>query len=197
MTAIEQPILILTAFKPEARLLAAILPDCRQSDASNWTFKGGKLTTANAAGGDALLALLDFELSQADYLRIILFGAAGALVPELKIGQVYACDSLFYAGRKMALPFSKEFPTASVVTVDQPVTTKEDRIRLAENYHAQLVDMESFFFAEALHDRGLSGAVIRFVSDTAEQAFRLPFPETVKSGITDVRGKLYAIISQF
>ena len=81
MSSTDPQTLILAPFKAEARLLAAILPDCRQSDAASWSFKGGRLATANAAGGAPLLALLDSELTQASYRRIILFGAAGALAP--------------------------------------------------------------------------------------------------------------------
>jgi len=190
MTAPDLSVLILAPFKAEARLLAGILPDCRQSDAASWFFKGGRLVTANAAGGDPLLALLDRELAQASYRRIILFGAAGALAPELQIGQLFCCNKLFYAGRQLELPTLPDLPLAAIVTVDQPAITRDDRTQLATKHNASLVDMESFFFAEAMQGRGLDGAVIRFVSDTAGQQFVLPFPPAIGQNISKLRPKL-------
>ncbi|PKL48955.1 MAG: hypothetical protein CVV42_08140 [Candidatus Riflebacteria bacterium HGW-Riflebacteria-2] len=187
MSPTDPQTLILAPFKAEARLLAAILPDCRQSDAASWFFKGGRLVTANAAGGDPLFALLDRELTQASYRRIILFGAAGALAPELQVGQLFCCNRFFYACRQLELPAPADLPPAAVVTVDQPAITRDDRAQLAAKYDASLVDMESFFFAEAMQGRELNGAVIRFVSDTAEQVFVLPFPPAVSRNISQAR----------
>ena len=195
MSPTDPQTLILAPFKAEARLLAAILPDCRQSDAASWSFKGGRLATANAAGGAPLLALLDRELAQASYRRIILFGAAGALAPELQIGQLFCCNKLFYAGRQLELPTLPDLPPAAIVTVDLPASTRDERAQLAVKYKASLVDMESFFFAEAMQGRGLDGVVIRFISDTAEQAFVLPFPQAISKNIGKLRQQLLRIIS--
>ncbi|PKL43400.1 MAG: hypothetical protein CVV41_10095 [Candidatus Riflebacteria bacterium HGW-Riflebacteria-1] len=195
MNPSERKTLILSPFKAEARLLAGILPDCRQTDATSWTFAGGRLATANAAGCAPLIALLERELARAGYLRVILFGAAGALTPDLQIGQLFCCNTLIYGDRKLDLPNTTDLPTAAIVTVDQPATTKESREQLATKHNASLVDMESFFFAEALQGRGLSGAVIRFVSDTAEQAFVLPFPPAVKANIGKLRNQILRAIT--
>ncbi|NLF96498.1 MAG: hypothetical protein GX569_07150 [Candidatus Riflebacteria bacterium] len=195
MTAPDLPVLILAPFKAEARLLVAIMPDCRQSDAASWFFRGGKLVTANAAGGAPLLALLDSELTQASYRRIILFGAAGALAPEQQLGQLFCCNRLFYADRQLELPPLPDLPTAAIITVDQPAITRDDRAQLAAKYGASLVDMESFFFAEAMQGRGLNGAVIRFVSDTAEQPFVLPFPPAIARNISNARSPLLKAIT--
>lgn len=196
MTAPDMPALILAPFKAEARLLAAILPDCRQSDAVSWNFKGGRLVTANAAGATALLALLDRELKQTGYRHIILFGAAGALAPELQVGQLLCCNRLFYAGCQLELPTLPDLQLAAIVTVDQPAITRDDRTQLATKHNASLVDMESFFFAEAMQGRGLNGAIIRFVSDTAEQAFVLPFPEVIRDNIQSYRLQILKSIKE-
>jgi nucleoside phosphorylase len=199
MTAPDLPVLILAPFKAEARLLAGILPDCRQSGAASWSFKGGRLATANAVGGAALLALLDRELAQASYRSIILFGAAGALAPELQIGQLFSCDTFFYANSQLELPAPPDLPDlppAAVVTVDQPAITRDDRAQLAAKHNASLVDMESFFFAEAMQGRGLNGAVIRFVSDTAEQPFALPFPRAISRNISELRHQIIRALQQ-
>ncbi|HAE40351.1 MAG TPA: hypothetical protein DCG57_17210 [Candidatus Riflebacteria bacterium] len=207
MSQPERKALILAPFKAEARLLAGVLPDCRQADATSWTFADGRLATANAAGCAALIALLEHELAQASYLRVVLFGAAGALAPELQIGQLFCCNTFVYADRKLNLPNTTglptmtdlpakvDLPTAAIVTVDQPALTKRDREQLATKHNASLVDMESFFFAEALQGRGLPGAVIRFVSDTAEQAFALPFPPAVKANIGKLRNQILRAIT--
>ena len=190
MNITDQAALILAPFKAEARLLAGILPDCRQSDAASWVFKGGRLATANAAGGTALLALLDRELAQTSYKLTILFGAAGALAPDLQIGQLFCCNRFLNAGRQFELPPLPGLPSTAVITVDQPAITRDDRAQLAAKYNASLVDMEGFFFAEAMQGRGLAGAVIRFVSDTAEQAFVLPFPVAISQNIGKFRHQL-------
>lgn len=186
--------LILAPFKAEAVLLAGILPDCQHVDAATWTFAGGQLATANAAGASALIALLDRELAETASNRIILFGAAGALAPELEIGQVLCCHTALYDDRRLELPVSTDIQATTIITVDEPITRAEERFRLAERYCASLVDMESFFFAEAIQGRGLSGAVIRFVSDTAEQAFVLPFPPSVKANIGKLRNQILRVI---
>lgn len=194
MNPSERKTLVLAPFKAEARLLAGILPDCRQADAATWAFAGGRLATANAAGGAALIALLDRELAEITCNRIILFGAAGSLTPELEIGQVLCCHTALYDDRRLELPVSTDIQATTIITVDEPVTRAEERFRIAERYSASLVDMESFFFAEAMHGRGLSGAVIRFVSDTAEQAFVLPFPPAVKENIGRLRNQILRVI---
>ena len=194
MNPSERKTLVLAPFKAEARLLAGILPDCRQADTATWTFAGGRLATANAAGGAALIALLDRELAEITCNRIILFGAAGALTPELEIGQVLCCHTALYDDRRLELPVSTDIQATTIITVAEPVTRTEERFRLFERYSASLVDMESFFFAESLQGRGLSGAVIRFVSDTAEQAFVLPFPAAVKANIDKLRNQILRVI---
>lgn len=190
MSRADCQVLVLVPFKAEAKLLAAILPDCRQSDSHSWNFADGRLACANSAGGEALLKMLSQELAKASYNRIILFGAAGALAPDLEIGQVFYCNRLLNGDRSIEMPVLPDLPAAVTLTVNEPVTSADEHKQHFAQYGATLVDMESFYFAEALADRDLAGAIIRFVSDTERQPFVLPFPDSIKKGITGCRRQI-------
>jgi len=194
VTNSESRLLILTAFKAEARLLAAILPDCHQSGSGRWEFAGGKLASGNAAGREALLGLLNKELAELNYDRIVLFGAAGALAEELELGQLFICNKFIHADMKLDLSITAALPAATIVTVDQPVFSKEARMQLCNASTASLVDMESFFFAMAMHEQSRSCAVIRFVSDTASTPFALPFAGSIAQNIARHRARIVAAL---
>jgi len=193
VTTRKSQLLILAPFKAEARIIAAILPDCRQSATSGWDFSGGRLATGNASGRDALFLLLNKELSGINYDRIVLFGAAGALAPGLEIGQLFNCNRFIHADLKLDLPVSTALPTATVVTVDQPVVANEARCQLNTSFNASIVDMESYFFAAAMHEKSQNCAVIRFVSDTASTPFALPFPASIIQNIARHRAQIIEV----
>lgn len=194
MSRADRRTLVLAPFKAEAKLLAGILPDCRYSDGSSWDFSGGRLVCANAAGCEALLKLLNQALAEAGYSRTVLFGAAGALAPNLETGQVFHCIHLLNSSHSIEMPVSPDLLPATLLTVDKPVTRADERKQLFAQYGATLVDMESFYFAEALAEKGISGAIIRFVSDTERQPFALPFLDSVKKGVTKCRRQIINIV---
>ena len=189
-----QHLLILAPFKAEAKLIAGILPDCRQNGSCGWNFAGGRLAAANASGGGALLTLLDREFASQNYNCVVLFGAAGALTPEIELGQLFNCSRFIHAEQTLDLTVSAALPAATVITVDQPVFSSEARSRLNTSFNASLVDMESFFFAKCMHEKSQSCAVIRFVSDTASTPFALPFPASIAQNIGKLRAKIIEVL---
>ncbi|MDX2114554.1 MAG: hypothetical protein SFZ24_02890 [Planctomycetota bacterium] len=99
---------------------------------------------------------------------LVLFGLAGGLRSGLtapRIGRVMDKDARSWDAPLVA-PGSG--PAACVIGVDEPVTDRDRKKRMAEAYGADLVDCESHAFAEACAAAGVRWAVVRGVSDGPE-----------------------------
>lgn len=170
--------------------MSAILPGCRATSATHWHFNNGQVITWNGSGQTALsqaLACID-NLDQ--FARLVLFGAAGGLDPELTVGQLFACESVQYQQHTVKTGHLEGFADARQITVDEPVITREAREDLFQKTSASIADMESYFFADQMLSRSVKIAIIRFISDTATQPFKLPFPEQVKLELQKYRQKI-------
>jgi adenosylhomocysteine nucleosidase len=87
---------------------------------------------------------------------VIAAGFCGALRPQLKVGDVL---------------------TSRILTVDRLVSDPADKLRLAEEFDADAVDMESAAIAEVCAAKRVEFRSVRAVSDTADTALS---PELVR-----------------
>ena len=191
----KAPLLVICPFKAEARLLAAILPDCQKLNSSEWSFSGGYLATPDAAGGEALLALARAWQQKITPARATLFGSAGALVEQMSVGELYVCTTLHCEEQRLSLPAQTCLPEAVSLTTDVAVTARSERQRLAVSSGAKLVNMEDYHFASFLLHAKIAGTIIRFISDTSEQQFSLPFGQKIREAILLHRHEILKLIS--
>lgn len=101
---------------------------------------------------------------------VVLAGLAGGLAPTSltpRIGGVVDLE------RHRWIPTVRpDLPgeEVTVVGVDDPVTTRAEKMALRARTKAQLVDCESHAFARACHRVGLAWSVVRAVSDGPDDA---------------------------
>ncbi|NCB39463.1 MAG: hypothetical protein EOM80_11905 [Erysipelotrichia bacterium] len=186
--------LILCPFKAEAKLLAAIIQGCRSVGTNTWQFACGSILTWNSAGKAPMLKFLSTLTGLSDYKKIILFGAAGALDPALDVGQIFVCTPVQYKQQKLRINAMSGLPVAAQITVDEPILSKEKRESLFFETGAAIVDMESFFFIQALLPQNNNIAAIRFVSDTAQIPFAVPFSADIKQRFESSRKSLLTFL---
>ena len=118
---------------------------------------------------------------------IVSLGFAGGLNPELEIGDVVFCSTLYHAnGSGQEDPEAKpctsdtnlislasECPEdigascliGSCVTVLELESDTQKQQELAETYHADVVEMESYWIARIASDRGIPFIAVRSMSD--------------------------------
>jgi adenosylhomocysteine nucleosidase len=127
---------------------------------------------------------------------IISLGFAGGLAPELKIGDVVVCSTLLGSSglgqeEQMLEPFAPDanllalasqgpgdrsisFRLGSGVTVLQLESSTQKLHGLGETFHADIVDMESYWIARIASDRQVPFIAIRSISDTSQHSVQ-PF----------------------
>ncbi|HEX3624385.1 MAG TPA: hypothetical protein VH280_03060 [Verrucomicrobiae bacterium] len=113
-------------------------------------------------------------------------GFAGALIPELKIGDVIfeipakggAGDESYAAVRsKLAAAGARE---AKIFCAERIATTVADKKKLREDTGADAAEMESGAVQAACSARGIPCVTVRVISDTASQDLPLDFNNFMK-----------------
>lgn len=144
----------------------------------------------------------EFILERYPVIAIISLGFAGALVPELRIGDVVVCSTLYCAhGMKQEVqgeePCASDtrlltiasqgtddrairFRLGSSVTVVHLDSNPERMRELSETFHADIVDMESYWIARIAAVRRIPFIAIRSISDTIQQGIQ-PFDRILAS----------------
>ena len=169
--------------------------------------RGCKLYRGKIENRDALLVktgmgkeraenATEFMLERYPVTAIISLGFAGALAPELSIGDVVVCSTLHCANKaegkwvSAGLSFSDEpllslaaqdmenmsarcRPGSSVSVLELESSTKK-LPGLAETFHAHIVDMESYWIASIASARQIPFIAIRSISDTMQESVQ-PF----------------------
>lgn len=107
---------------------------------------------------------------------LVAAGLCGGLDPGLERGTVVFGTSVTrVGGRPLTAPNPSELllttslPTARVVTADRVVDTPEAKRELREATEGDVVDMESWYIAEAAEAGATRWAIVRSVSDTATE----------------------------
>jgi adenosylhomocysteine nucleosidase len=143
-----------------------------------------------------------FILERYPVTAIISLGFAGALTPELKIGDVVVCSTLHCApsleqeeqGVEPCAPDANLLSLASQgsgdraigfclgsgVTVSQLDSSTQKMQELSETFHAHIVDMESYWIARIALARQIPFIAIRSVSDTIQDSVK-PFDQVLAS----------------
>ncbi len=102
--------------------------------------------------------------------HVFTVGVAGALHPDLKVGDVvFETADLCLAGALIALGAKQ----VKFVTTEHVLLTAEERRRLREKTGGDVVENESGFVQAMCRTRGVPCTTIRTISDTANQD--LPF----------------------
>jgi adenosylhomocysteine nucleosidase len=118
-------------------------------------------------------AMIDAELKTSRPGLVLTCGYAGALNPELALGQiVFDADAAFpdasglekLGGRAVRFVHSEKI-----------VVTAVDKARLRAETGADAVEMESAIIRAACRDQGIPSATVRVISDTASQDMPLDF----------------------
>ena len=119
-----------------------------------------------------------FEIPQ-DVRGIISIGIAGALAPEMEVGDVVvaerivtACEA-FETDAKWTARLAASFPGATIGAILGRGTiadTPDVKALLHDSTGAVAVDMESHLAADAALTRGLPFAALRVISDRADQS---------------------------
>jgi adenosylhomocysteine nucleosidase len=147
-----------------------------------------------------------FILERYPVTAIISLGFAGALAPELKIGDVVVCSTLhgdpgLEQEEHMLEPCAPDanllslasqgpgdraisFCLGSGVTVLQLDSSPQKMQELRETLHVHIIDMESYWIARIASDRQIPFIAIRVISDTIRDSVQ-PFDQ-----ILAVDGKL-------
>jgi len=99
-------------------------------------------------------------------------GFAGALQPQIKIGQIVVADRLLAADRppvqidvKMPADPARGLHVGAILTTDQIVRSVVEKQAIATQSGALCVDMESHAVAEFCRDQGLRCLAIRVMTD--------------------------------
>jgi hypothetical protein len=159
------------------------------SEAALIGMRPGVITVIGAGNATSLASKLEAVIADgAD--RVISFGVAGALVPQLQVGEVVVGVSVCGEGETTihsdqawanrlsgALKDSLRsgtFPIrfANFMSTTAPVATAAQRNALHASTAADVVDMESFIAGSVARAHGLPFAIMRAVLDTS--TFELP-----------------------
>lgn len=113
--------------------------------------------------------------------RLLVWGTAGGLVPDLRPGclvlpefvrdaegRTYTLDPDWRGTLKLALPPHAHTSNAALVSVGSPVVNQPQKRSLAQASSAAAVDMETAAIAEFAQRRGVPFAVVRAIADPLE-----------------------------
>lgn len=144
----------------------------------------GVLLVRTGIGGRRAEAAARLACQRYSLRALVSFGFAGALSPELEVGDVVICRRLWRGGSGPAdAPEALDSDPGLVslatetgprlvgetVTVGRVVERRAERDRLAQTYGAQVVEMESYWVARAAAEGGVPFLAVRIVSDAVTQ----------------------------
>ena len=180
---------------PLAHEAGGLLKCCTQKE--QFTVDGLSCTLANFRGRPILVALIGMGQARASQLTetvfqyfrpkaFVLAGYGGALIPQMKVGQVVISTNFSSAE---VLPFLRLLPGfdfATFCTADEVVGTPERRDWYADNHERQVVEMESAAVAEVVMNRVVPFVAVRVISDE----YHLVLPAgALAAGFDPVKGQ--------
>ena len=128
-------------------------------------------------GEETCRAQMEIFLRRQQFSYLISGGFAGALEPELQIGNLLISENFsspeLLRSPRLDLPDEGLF-LGKLVTVPGMVDSKQERERWAEKTGAAAVDMETEFIAGACAAHGLPMLSLRAISDTAAEPVPAP-----------------------
>lgn len=180
---------------PLAHEAAGMLKHCTQKE--SFSIGNLKCTLANFRGRPILVALVGMGQTRAGQNTetifqnfrpkgFVLAGYGGALVPQMKTGQVVISTN--YSSDQV-LPFLRllsGFDFASFCSVFHVLSTPEMRTDYARTTQSQVVDMETAAVAAVVHERHVPFMAVRVISD--EHGHVLP-TGALAAGFDPVKGR--------
>jgi adenosylhomocysteine nucleosidase len=137
------------------------------------------LLVQSGMGRERAEAAARYVLANYSLSALISFGFAGALVEQLRPGDVVLCTQLhglngtaqpeIESDASLLSLMSAQEPAprwGHCVTVPQPSTTGESKARLGETSQADIVDMESYWIGLIAAEAGVPFLAVRAVTDT-------------------------------
>jgi adenosylhomocysteine nucleosidase len=175
-------VLVLTALDVEARALARLLGLPPRAEGPGPRFGAGVLeVVAVGLRGSAL----DERLGRAPRPSLVVSaGTCGALDPMLRTGALVIPEVVIGTdGRRQATdPAGSLRRTGTLLTVAEVVDRVDTKARLWIETGALAVDMESATIVAWARERGLPAAVVRAVSDRADEAVPADLARLVEPG---------------
>jgi nucleoside phosphorylase len=139
----------------------------------------GTIVLRGSVGAARAAAAAELAIATWSPELIIDFGAAGALVEGLGVGE------LVVDGDARGLAFAERLPArrGRIATSDREIVTREDRAALARESDAIAVCWESDAIAGACRARGVSFASIRVITDVGDGNGRDGFLAEYRAGV--------------
>lgn len=148
-------------------------------------YTGGKFTFRGGRYDEIRLAIVESGMGFAKARRatealieahtpnwVLSVGFSGGLLPEMKIGDLVMADSIvdthgneLKVDLKMAEDRQNGIYVGRMVNADKMVRLVEEKKKLAEDYNAIAVDMESLAVAQICRDTGTKFLAVRVISD--------------------------------
>ena len=169
---------------PEAKLIAAYLPNVKKISNHEYSFKFGKIICANKIGKEAITHLIKNNYKHPDIP--ILFGMCGSLTTKCEIGDIFESSEVATSENKIILPLLHKFPNDKFLTIHEPCISGNERIILYNKYHINLVEMEGYYASKYFLNSNVKMYMIRIVSDTIQTKFTLPFSLRIKESARKV-----------
>ncbi len=142
---------------------------------------GWRLAHSGVGGKQARTAALSLLAEGAE--RLLVWGTAGALVPELRPGTLivppsvcdaagthYSTDSTWRKAIQARVPATISYREILLVSVTAPVANAADKRALAQRFGAAAVDMEAAAVAAVAAEQDIPFAVLRAIADPLELA---------------------------
>ena len=106
------------------------------------------------------------------FSSVVLFGSAGSLSPDLKLGEIYSCTTIKDTeNNSWQMPILEGLTPNSLLTTKALVFDNNKRLEYFKKYNCSLVDMEASVFAQLTSEgyfKQTKTYVVRFISDTYE-----------------------------
>ena len=181
--------LFLIPFKAEAKVLISMLPNCKKVPNSffknRWEYKNGEIISWDEVGTKAIENVIKTIGGFEKYSSVILFGSAGSLAPNLKLGDVYSCTTIKDTENKCwQMQAINGIKTNSLLTTNELIFDNNLRMKYHQEFNCNLVDMEASAFAKLSSEGFFKNAethIIRFISDNYEV---LPLFDDAKNSYT-------------
>lgn len=148
------------------------------------------LLARTGIGRERALAASQHVLENYPVTGMVSFGFGGALAAGLQVGDLLVCPKLYcdshpgaavhksdsrllqLAAQAMTGRATPRLLTGDALTMDQVVVQPAEKLALGQAYQAQVVDMESYWVAQAAAGRQVPFLGVRAISDALQE--RLP-----------------------
>ncbi len=190
---LTNPIAVVAAMKEETRQIGRRLEGSRNRAVGECKVLSGRIgacrVTVATTGDGAKAAARGLEglLNAEEPRALVIVGVAGALSPELKVGNTVICqqvrdeDGRVFEMDAELIAKAKRFPTAlvgstlSAARIASTVEQKQNLWHENGSLPSQVVDLESASYAALACQRGLPCLVVRVVSDGPDEPLPLDF----------------------